>query len=73
MTLIVWPLKDAVFTVHNVSLGALKLPSNNVVVGLEELQYELTSLLGTPKAGIPTGDIVDAYMVYSQLTDRAEK
>ena len=138
-------IKDAVFTVHNVSLGALKLPSNNVVVGLEELQYELTSLLSTLKLGeaagiipknigvlifeqidlvqryitnhylsanrngvdiavqnvlnersatkkvgssnslgtsvtrkkparIPTGDIsTDAYMAYSQLTDRAER
>ena len=50
-------IKDTAFTVHEVSLAALRLPTSNAGAGLEELQHELTCLLSTLKLGEASGII----------------
>ena len=48
-------IKDTAFSVHEVSLRALRLQTTNASVGLEELQHELTCLLSTLRVGEAAG------------------
>lgn len=50
-------IKDTAFTVHEMSLVALRLPISNATTGLEELQHELTCLLSTLRLGEASGII----------------
>jgi hypothetical protein len=62
-------IKDTAFAVHEVSLGALRLPAGNATAGLEEFQHELTCLLSTLKVGEAAGLIPKniATLIYEQV------
>ncbi len=62
-------IKDTAFSVHEVSLSVLRLPSNNAASGLEELQHELTCLLSTLKVGEASGLIPKniGVLIYEQV------
>ncbi|MEK7462390.1 MAG: hypothetical protein AAB618_02340 [Patescibacteria group bacterium] len=62
-------IKDTALSVHEVSLSALRLPTGNALLGLVELQHELTCLLSTLRLGEASGLIPKniSVLVYEQI------